>query len=94
MDNWFDSIFKYRQSSINEFGCDNVRSKYLNEIRSAKYYRDFDKYERTLLDMDCIELKNHLDAMRQMRTFVQDDYQEHLKLKLIKDISESYYNML
>ena len=94
MGNWFDSILKYRQTSINEFGCENIRDKYLNEIRSAKYYRDFDKYKRTIMSMDCIELKNHLDAMRQIKTYVKDDYKHHLKLKLIKEISSQYYNML
>ena len=94
MGNWFDSILKYRQTSINEFGCDNIRDKYLHEIRSAKYYTDFDKYERSVQIMDCIELKNHLDAMRQINTYTKDDYQNHLKLKLIKDISTQYYNML
>ena len=94
MGNWFDSILKFRQTSINEFGCENIRDKYLNEIRSAKYYTDFDKYERSVQIMDCIELKNHLDAMRQINTYTKDDYQNHLKLKLIKDISTQYYNML
>ena len=56
--------------------------------------RDFDKYKRTLMNMDCIELKNHLDAMRQIKTYVKDDYQHHLKLKEIKEISGRYYNML
>ena len=46
------------------------------------------------MSMDCIELKNHLDAMRQIKTYVKDDYKHHLKLKLIKEISGQYYNML